>query len=115
MTEPRAQARHRHRFAIRLVGHLPVETEDVSEGGFAAVMQEPLEPGQTLSGTITLGEHTVPFEGRVAWIDTCAPIRNLGRFGVRFSSLPADFRRELLAWQRTLGQRPSRGTMGLAA
>lgn len=113
MTQPRAQERLRHRFAIRLTGHQPVVTEDVSEGGFAAVMVQPLEPGQRLSGTITFGELTVPFEGHVAWIDTRAPIRQLGRFGVRFASLPESLRHAIAAWQRSLLHRNTRA--GLAA
>ena len=115
MTEPRALPRHSHRFAIRLEGHLPVFTEDVSEGGFAAVMLQPLSPGQQLSGTITLGEWTVPFEGRVAWVDTRAPIRHLGRFGFRFSALPEEFRQHLATFQRSWGRRLPRWSTNAAA
>jgi hypothetical protein len=112
---PRVLPRHSHRFAVRLSGRLPVFTRDVSEGGFAAELLQPLTPGQPLTGTVSIADWTVDFAGEVAWVEGSPQGLPRGRFGVRFTRLPEDFRRFLAVFQRQDGRRLPRWSTGASS
>ncbi|HYH98006.1 PilZ domain-containing protein [Hyalangium sp.] len=84
---------------------LPVYTSDVSHQGFQAEMLQPVKPGTALQGTLTLEGAEFPFEGEVVWMRQHAGERARGCYGVRFTSLPADFARRLVAYRRRQGRR----------
>ncbi|MDY7232323.1 PilZ domain-containing protein [Hyalangium rubrum] len=102
---PRALPRQAHRFAVRLRGMLPVYTRDVSPSGFQADMLQPMQPGTPVRGTLALEGAELPFEGEVVWTRQYAGEHMRGRYGVRFTSLPSDFTRRLLAYGQRQGRR----------
>jgi hypothetical protein len=112
---PRGPHRLPHRFAVRLTGRLPVYTRDVSEGGFAAALLQPLTPGEPLTGSISIADWTVDFRGEVAWVEGSPQQLPRGRFGVRFTQLPEEFRRFLAVFQRQAGHRLPRWSTAATA
>jgi hypothetical protein len=84
---------------------LPVYTRDVSERGFQADLLQPLCPGRHVQGSIAMGEEELPFEGEVVWTRQHAGESPRGRWGLRFTSLPADFTRRLQAFRTRQGRR----------
>jgi len=105
MPLPRAVPRHAHRLVVRLRGMLPVYTRDVSAHGFQADLLQPLRPGHSVQGSIALGEEELPFEGEVVWTRQHAGESLRGRWGLRFTTLPADFARRLQAFRTRQGRR----------
>lgn len=105
MPLPRAVPRHAHRLVVRLRGMLPVYTRDVSSGGFQADLLQPLRPGSHVQGSIAVGEEELPFEGEVVWTRQHAGAHLRGRWGLRFTRLPADFARHLQAFRGRQGRR----------
>jgi hypothetical protein len=105
MPLPRAVPRHAHRLVVRLRGMLPVYTRDVSDQGFQADLLQPLQPGRSVRGVIALGGEELPFEGEVVWTRQHAGERTRGRWGLRFTTLPADFARRLQAFRTRQGRR----------
>jgi hypothetical protein len=102
---PRAIPRHAHRLVVRLKGMLPVYTKDVSAQGFQAELLQPMQPGTAVRGTLALEDAEFPFEGEVVWMRQHAGERMRGRWGVRFTSLPAEFARRLGEYRRRQGRR----------
>jgi hypothetical protein len=84
---------------------LPVYTRDVSDQGFQAELLQPLKPGTAVQGTLMLEGAEVPFEGEVVWMRQHAGERLRGRYGVRFTSLPADFPERLAESRKRQGRR----------
>ncbi|XXF78726.1 PilZ domain-containing protein [Myxococcaceae bacterium GXIMD 01537] len=105
MPLPRAVPRHAQRLVVRLRGMLPVYTRDVSDQGFQADLLQPLHPGRHVQGAICLGQDEVPFEGEIVWTRHHAGERVRGRWGLRFTTLPADFARRLQSLRARQGRR----------
>jgi hypothetical protein len=105
MYRPRAIPRHAHRLAVRLKGMLPVYTRDVSDQGFQAEMLQPVKQGTPVQGALVLEGAEFPFEGEVVWMRQHAGERARGRYGVRFTSLAAEFARRFLEYRTRQGRR----------
>lgn len=91
-TPPRASPRHRRRLMVSLGNRLPAFTADVSSGGFCAEMPAVFLPGSQVHGTLSLGDHEIPFKGEVTWAKAGDPRTSTrSRFGVRFTDISRDF------------------------
>lgn len=89
--EKRLLPRHLRRLRVALGRHV-VFTADLSPGGFCAELLHPLDPGQPVSGSISLAAKDFPFTGEVVWSRPAHPrMRALGRIGVRFTSIENRF------------------------
>lgn len=90
---PRASSRQRRRFRVSLVGSSTCFTVDVSIGGFCIEAMRVLVPGTAVQGTIEADRRQFPFSGQVAWTRASEPRLGLrGRMGVRFTTVPDEFR-----------------------
>jgi hypothetical protein len=89
----RSNGRQRRRFRVSLAGASTCFTVDVSAGGFCVEAMKVMIPGTCVTGTIEADGRAFTFSGSVAWTRASEPRLGLrGRMGVRFASIPEDFR-----------------------
>lgn len=84
--------REKRRLSVSLNGHADDLTAEVSAHGFAVSLFNVLQTGTPVSGELTLGAQTFPFEGEVAWSHLGDPrLSFVGRMGIRFTSVSDAF------------------------
>lgn len=87
MSQKRNIPRCRRRLAVRL-GEIPAFTSDVSPGGFCVELARALPRGESVSGTLTLGDERFDFTGQVAWARAGEPrLAVRARMGIRFTGI----------------------------
>lgn len=91
MENNRLDVRQRCRFMVRF-GYTSSFTADVCGGGFCVQLMKVLPVGAAVEGSIRVAGKEMPFAGGVAWVKPGDRYQNLlGRMGVYFTRIPADF------------------------
>jgi PilZ domain-containing protein len=91
-TDRRASSRILRRLRVLFGGDV-VFTADVTANGMCIETSRLVNPGTSVSGTITVKDRDFQFTGMVCWARSEDPQH--GRMGVRFLDVPFDFQAEL--------------------